>query len=210
VNNEERWLLADAARHCVVLRHAFTLANWVGEGRPVTAKDVLRRADIPAAGRALGIDVPERVRSAADEPGLHRPWTAALAVGLLSLDGKRVVPGPARAGWRSATDDAVLGCWSRALAAGLVSTFDDDGDGPEALEIGRLVLTVLAADPALTGADLVEAIGDTVLRSSYPLYQIFDRGFGHRDPAEVALDLLAAFGAAAGTSAQRRITPLGR
>jgi len=72
------------------------------------------------------------------------------------------------------------------------------------------VLTVLAVDPALAGADLVRAIGDTVLRSSLPLYRTFDRGFGHRDPAEVALDLLAAFGSVADEGKQERITPLGR
>jgi hypothetical protein len=167
---------------------------------------VLRRADVPVAAQVLGIEVPEWVRSAADEPGLHRPWTAAVVIGLLSIDGNRAVSGPVLAGWRSATDDEVLDRWSRAFAGGLASTFDDDGDGSESLEIGRLVSTVLAVDPALTGADLVKAIGDTILRSSLPLYRIFDRGFGHRDPAEVALDLLAAFGA----TDQRRITPLGR
>lgn len=129
------------------MRHALALADWVGAGRPVTAKGVLRRADIPAAGRLLDIDLPQRVRSAADVPELQHPWTTARAVGLLTISGDRAVAGPALSRWRSATDDEVLDGWSRALAATLADTFDDDGDGTDALEIGRLVLTVLATDP---------------------------------------------------------------
>ncbi|HEY0803616.1 MAG TPA: plasmid pRiA4b ORF-3 family protein, partial [Pseudonocardiaceae bacterium] len=135
----------------------------------MTAKRVLRRADVSSAGQAMGVEVPQRVRSAADVPGLHQPWTAALAIGLLSVSAGRAVPGPALAGWRSAGDDEVLDGWSRGLAAVLADTFDDDGDGSEALEIGRLVLTVLAADPAPAGADLRSTITEAIFASSRPL-----------------------------------------
>lgn len=202
--------LVEAARDCGAFQHAVALAGWVGAGRPVTAKRVLRRADVPLAGRVLGVEVPQQVRSAADVPALQCPWTAAVALGLLSIEGSRAVPGPELAGWRSAGGDEVLDGWSRGLAAVLADTFEDDGDGSEALEIGRLVLTVLAADPAPTGADLLETIARTVIASGYDLYRIFDRGFGVRDPAEVALEVLAAFGAVSGASGQWRITPLGR
>ena len=121
--------LAVSARKCDALRHAVTLAEWLDTGRPVTAKKVLRRADVPGAGRVLNVAVPQRVRSAADVPALQYPWTAALAVGLLSISRDRAVPGPALPRWRSAEDDEVLDGWSRALAAAFAGTYPDDGDG---------------------------------------------------------------------------------
>jgi hypothetical protein len=47
------------ARESVVVANAVMLARWIGTGRrPVTAALVLRKADIPAAGAALGVEVP--------------------------------------------------------------------------------------------------------------------------------------------------------
>lgn len=192
------------------MRHAVTLAEWLGAGRPVTAKGVLRRADVPVAARMLDVVVAQRVRSAADVPELQYPWTVALAVGLLEIGRDRAVPGPALPHWRSAADDEVLDGWSRALASVLADTFPDDGDAAESLEIGRLVLTVLATDPAPTGAGLLTAISQTIIGSGGDLHRAFDHGFGVRDPGGVALELLAAFGAVAGESGRWRITPLGR
>lgn len=175
------------------MQQALALAKWVGPGRPVTAKGVLRRADLPEAGQVLGVAMPQSVRSTADVPALQRPWTAAVAAGLLSVSDGRAVSGPTLA-----DGDAVLEAWLRALAAVLAVTFD--GDEPDVLEIGRLVLTALAAEPA---PDLQKIIN----QSSYEVYDAFHRGFGDRDPAEAALELMAAFGA---VDRQRRITPLGR
>jgi hypothetical protein len=202
--------LAVSARKCDALRHAVTLAEWLGAGRPVTAKKVLRRADVPGAGRVLNVAVPQRVRSAADVSALQYPWTAALVLGLLSISRDRAVSGPALPRWRSAEDDEVLDGWSRALAAALAGTYPDDGDGAESLEIGRLVLTVLSADPAPTGADLLAAINQTIIGSGYDLFRTFNRDSGVRDPAEVALELLAAFGAVVTLRGRWRISPLGR
>lgn len=202
--------LVEAARECAALRNGFTLAEWVGAGRSVTAKSVLRRADIPQAGQVLGVELPGSARSAADLPALHQPWMAARAIGLLSISGGRAVAGPALAGWRSATDMEVLAGWSRGLAAVLADTFVDDGDGAESLEIGRLVLMALATDPPPMGADLLTAITHTIISADFRLHQIFHRGSGVRDPAEVALELLAAFGAVAGEGERWRIAPLGR
>ncbi len=159
---------------------------------------------MPAAGRALGIELPKWVRSAADVPALLWPWTAALGAGLLSVDGGRAVPGQALAGWRSATSDEVLELWARGFAATLTSVFDDAGG---ALEIGRLALTVLARDPVPTGIELADAVSDAIVDPR--LYGIFDPEVGRRDPAEVTVELLAAFGAVTDLP-ERRITPLGR
>ena len=62
-------------------------SRWLaGSGqaaRPVTAGQVLRKADALGAGAAVGVDVPPRLRTMADIPALHRPWCVAVAVGLI-------------------------------------------------------------------------------------------------------------------------------
>jgi hypothetical protein len=155
----------------------------------------------------LGVGLPDWVRSAADVPTLHWPWLAALGAGLLSVDGGRAVAGPAVAGWQSAGPDDVLDLWVRGFVAALTGLFDSDGEGAQALEIGRLALTVLARDLVPTGAELSREVTLAVTRAG--LHETFDRGFGTRDPAEVTVELLATFGAVTGTP-ERRITPLGR
>lgn len=102
--------LVDQARQSPALRHAAEVAAWVGQGRPVTAKAVLSRADALAAGRTLGLAMPPWVRSAADVPGLHWPWTAAIAAGLLTIGGKRAKPGPLAASWDAVPREQLLGC----------------------------------------------------------------------------------------------------
>jgi hypothetical protein len=58
---------ARRARECAVMGQAVTLARWIGSGRrPVTAGQVLRKADVPAAGAALRVDVPARLRTMAE------------------------------------------------------------------------------------------------------------------------------------------------
>lgn len=196
--------LACSARECAALRGAVDLAGWVGAGRAVTVKGVLRRADVPAVGRVLGVELPDRVRSAADVPTLHWPWLAALGAGFVSVDGGRAVAGPAVAEWPSARADEVLDLWVRGFMAALTGLFDS-GEGVRALEIGRLALTVLAYDSVPTGAELSRAVTLAVISAG--LHEIFTRGFGTRDPAEATVALLAAFGA---VTSRRRITPLGR
>ncbi|WAL66718.1 plasmid pRiA4b ORF-3 family protein [Amycolatopsis cynarae] len=200
--------LAAEARECEALRHASALAEWVGTGRQLTAKKVLRPPDVPEAGRVLGVAVPQRVRTAADVPSLHRAWTAAVAAGLLEVRRDRAVPGPALPGWRSAADDEVVDNWARALAAALADTFDDGGDGAGALEIGRRALTVLATDPTPVGTELPTAINWAMLNGSRTLYRTYRDS--ERHPAEVVLELLAAFAAVTGEGGQWRISPLGR
>lgn len=206
--------LVGAARECAALQNALALAEWVGAGRSVTAKSVLRRPDIPQAGQALGLKLKGSARSAADLPELHLPWIAARAMGLLSISGGRAVAGPALANWGSATGTEVLEAWSRGLAAVLMETFVDDGDGTESLEIGRLALKVLATDQPPAGAELQMAIRhmvgneDLELNADLVLYEIFYQG--SRGAPMVTLELLAEFGAVAGQGEQWRITPLGR
>jgi hypothetical protein len=72
---------AKLAGECAIIRRAIALARWVGpEGKALTRVGVLRKPAVPGACAAIGIRLPERFRSAGDIPGLHRPWTAALAL----------------------------------------------------------------------------------------------------------------------------------
>src|SRR5262249_61468122 len=88
VSGDELRGVAGLARESVVVGRAVRLARWIGTGRrPVTAGQVLRRADVPAAGAAVGVDVPPRPRTMADIRALHRPWGAAVATGLLPVGG---------------------------------------------------------------------------------------------------------------------------
>src|SRR5437899_12586187 len=96
VSGDELRGAARLARESVVVGRAVTLARWVGTGRrPVTAGQVLRKADVPAAGAALGLDVPPQLRTMADIRALHRPWCLAVATGLPQVGGGSVSRGPA-------------------------------------------------------------------------------------------------------------------
>jgi hypothetical protein len=55
---------ARLARESVVVGRAVALGRWIGTGRrPLTAGQVLRKADVPAAGAALSVDVPSALRT---------------------------------------------------------------------------------------------------------------------------------------------------
>jgi|SRR6266851_5899127 len=56
VSGDELRDAARLARESVVVGRAVTLARWIGTGRrPVTAGQVLPKADVPVAGAALGV-----------------------------------------------------------------------------------------------------------------------------------------------------------
>jgi hypothetical protein len=93
------------------------LARWIGTGRrPVTAGLVLRKADVPAAAAAVGVDVPPRLRTMADIRALHRPWCVAVAAGLLQVGGGWVSGGPALGCWPLGDAD-LLAAWLAGLRA---------------------------------------------------------------------------------------------
>src|SRR5438045_2429808 len=82
VSGDELRDAARLARESVVVANAVTLARWIGTGRrPVTAAQVLRKADVPAAGAALGVGVPPRPRPMADLRVLPPPWRAPVGPG---------------------------------------------------------------------------------------------------------------------------------
>jgi hypothetical protein len=107
--------LSDAARLALdspVVMQAVALSRWIAESgpRPLTPRQVLRRADIPVAAAVIGVPPPESPRTAADVPALNRPWNLALDIGLLRADGGTVTAGPALATWPP-DDPDILAAW---------------------------------------------------------------------------------------------------
>lgn len=97
VNAQE---LAHAAMSSPALSSARRLAEWVGQGRTLTASGVLRPVEAVQACRDLDIDLPgPKLRSALDAWELMQVWEAATAAGFLEVQGRKA--------WAAADLDAV-------------------------------------------------------------------------------------------------------
>jgi len=209
---------ARLARDCAVMGRAVALARWIGTGRrPVTPGQVLRKADVAAAGAALGVDVPARLRTMADIRALYRPWRVAVGAGLLHVDGEEVTAGPALANWPP-DDRTMLAEWLaglRAVCAAESHPHDEDSVRLLALAL----LTVLRGDGAPAGGGLwrpvLEAL-DVLSRrygkwSSGPMSAADQYGGPWSEqPLGGLIALLAEFGAVAGDRGRPALTPLGR
>jgi hypothetical protein len=209
---------ARLARESVVVGRAVTLARWIGTGRrPVTAGQVLRKADVPAAGSAVGVEVPPRLRTMADIRALHRPWRVAVATGLLQVGGGWVSGGPAFGCWPPGDAD-LLGAWLTGLRAVCAAeSHPQDEDSVRLLAMA--LLTVLGEDgPPRAGglwgpvhAALHDLCDKYDKSSSEPLHaadRYYDLDTG--TPLAGLVALLAGFGAVAGDRGKPAITPLGR
>lgn len=109
--------VAEEAAECTVIRRAVALGQWAGPGgRALTGVGVLRKPDVPAACATIGVALPERFRSAGDIKALNRPWSVAVALGLLTVSGGRASGGPALGEWPP-SDAALPGRWFDALLA---------------------------------------------------------------------------------------------
>src|SRR3954471_17564624 len=116
--------LSRAAGACPVVVAAVRLAEWVGEvGVPVTPGGSLRPADVPAAASALGMFTRAKVRRAADNPEVHRPWPPAVTAGLIAIAGNRAV----RAGQ---LDDPLAAWWAGLQALLAAEAADTIGVDP--------------------------------------------------------------------------------
>jgi hypothetical protein len=108
--------LAAAALASETMTAVVTLADWIGDGRPVTDSGVLRPADAAEVCAVLGIELPsgKKPRSALDVHELTDYWEAALAAGLIEVSGRRVY----RTGPRDLAEDpaAALDAWLGAVA----------------------------------------------------------------------------------------------
>jgi hypothetical protein len=209
---------ARLARECAVMGHAVTLAHWIGTGRrPVTAGRVLRKADVPAAGATLGVDVPPRLRTMTDILELHRPWCAAVATGLLQVGGGWVTAGPELECWSPGDVDLLAGWLSALRAVCAAESYPQDEDSVRLLALA--LLTVLGEDglpvtdglwPAVTEA--LRALCDRYDKSSWEPLHAADRYYDLETGKPLAglVELLAGFGAVSGNRGKPVITPLGR
>ncbi|WP_219413452.1 plasmid pRiA4b ORF-3 family protein [Pseudonocardia nigra] len=199
-----------AARECAAFRAAHRLAIWVGEGRRVTPRHVLRPADVSAAARALGIAAPARVRTAGDVVALHRPWRIAMTVGFLDIVDSHARPGPALVSWPDADDETVRGMWLAALPAALAATAPDV-DEAEATICARVLLTKLAADPEAAPDELRRFGREAVAEEhSEAVFRFFAGWYHLTSPIPKTLDCLAELGAVQLGHAGAALTPLGR
>jgi hypothetical protein len=115
---------------------------------------VLRKPDIPVTAVVMGMAPPENSRTAADVPALNRPWSLALAMGLLRTDGASVTAGPAFATWPPAGPD-ILAAWLDCLVAVCGSEAGDPrGDGPA----GDILLFLTAVQGAADGVRLKDEL----------------------------------------------------
>jgi hypothetical protein len=209
---------ARLARESAVVSGAVTLAHWMGTSRRrVTAGQVLRKADVPAAGAALGVDVPARLRTMADIRALHRPWCAALAARLLQVGGGWVTGGPALAHWPPSDPD-LLSAWLAALRA--VCTAESSPQDEDSVRLlAMALLAVLGEGRVLRAASLWEPV-DAALRdlcdrydkASWEARHAADRYYDLETGTPLAglMALLTEFGAVVSHRGKPAITALGR
>ena len=218
ISGDELRGAAGLARGSVVVGRAVTLARWIGTGRrAVTAGQVLRKADVPVAGAAVGVDVPPRLRTMADIPALHRPWCVAVATGLLQVGGGWVTAGPALERWPPGEADLLAGWLTALRAVCAVESYPQDEDSVRLLAMA--VLTVLGQDGGPRADGLcgpvhaaLRDLCDRYDKSSWEPLHAADRYYDLATGMPLAglLALLAEFGAVADESAKPVITPLGR
>jgi len=219
VSGDELRGVAGLARESVVVGRAVRLARWIGTGRrPVTAGQVLRKADVPAAGCAVGVGVPPRLRTMADIRALHRPWCAAVATGLLQVGGGWVSAGRALERWPPGEADLLAGWLAALRVVCAAESYPQDVDSVRLLAMA--LLAVLSEDSMpRTGGGLwgpvhaaVHDLCDRYDKSSWELLHAADRYYDldTETPLAGLVALLAEFGAVTGESARSVITPLGR
>lgn len=211
---------ARLARGCLMAQQARALAKWVGRpGRTVTAGRVVRRADVAAAGTAVGVPVPDRVRTAADVPALHRPWSFALGSGLLTISGSVAAAGPALEQWRSLTDVEALDAWWAGFRGVCTAESDTRREGSViTLALAFLEAVVMPADPDLDNLwHRVVALVERLEENEDPLGWGYVRSLTQyadhetRDGFAGLVDLLGQLGAVTGNdSATVAVTALGR
>ncbi|SDZ30376.1 pRiA4b ORF-3-like protein [Amycolatopsis xylanica] len=154
--------LASAARACPALVTAQALAEWVGTGKEVTTRGVLKPAAAIEACDLLGIKTHSRKpRSALDISELMMVWSAASAAGFIEVSRAKVMPGPALRPWLGKANDTALAIWLDCVLRCLSLSGESAGNDVESL-IALATLHERGGVVSLgdLGADLAEVIGD--------------------------------------------------
>jgi hypothetical protein len=214
--------LASAALGCIALSRARKLAEWVGSGKELTTREVLRPGVAAQACRALGIELPgTRLRSALDVVELMVDWTVALDAEFIVIDGRKAYVSPGMA--MSSEPESVLNAWLRAAAwatgvadepcVGCITVLHELAASDRPLSVRELADAVAATEPEVTDGEpcpdcgLVH-VGGVLLGPGGLM------GAGEPDEpdaaehAEEAVEALVAFGAAA-SGGVVQLTPLG-
>jgi hypothetical protein len=225
--------LAEMAMGCEAMTRARKLAGWVGSGKSLTARGVLRPADAGHACQLLGIRLSgQRLRSAFDCDELMAGWTAAVDAGLVTISGRRAIADGVPAG--EADHGLVLTGWLRAAVralglpgepcAGCLTVLNElaGADGPLTSDhLAAAVAEALGEDEAYeVEAEPCPSCGEIHLADDLGLGDLLgDDFFADEDPADeesadrhaaASIAHLIAFGAAgqAGDGGLR-LTPLG-
>jgi len=163
--------------------------------------------------------VPDRVRTAADVPALHRPWSFALGSGLLKINGSVAVAGPVLDQWSSSTDAETLDAWWTGFGAVCTAESDSRHDGSViTLALAFLEAVITEDDPA---PDNLRRRVVTIVERYEEEKDLPGRGYvgsitqymNHetRDPFAGLVDLLRWLGAVTGEDSMTAVaTSLGR
>ena len=198
--------------------HAVTLARWIGAGhRPVTAGQVLRKADLPAAGAALGVDVPSKLgRWPTFRRCAGRGGPPSEQASLQIRDGQ-VTGGPALDHWPPGDADLLAGWLAGLHAVCAAESRPHDEDSVRLLALALLMVI------GQKGAPLTVRTWSLVSAALYDLCDRYDKhlaevdsaayryhGLDARTPLTGLVSLLAGFGAVGGDHGKAVITSLGR
>ncbi|MFC3896483.1 plasmid pRiA4b ORF-3 family protein [Lentzea rhizosphaerae] len=166
----------------VMIELARKIAGWVGDGKPVTPKGVLKPGDLREAAAALGMALPERFRSGADVPGWHVPWSAALGAGMLVIERGRVVARPV---------EVTREVWLAGFVAALAALCQDE-ESVRAARIGERALAFLSDHGPSSGPELYQhLLRHRDIGSGH--WQLLDAA-GHERSGDALLDLFRGFG----------------
>ncbi|MCP2246358.1 plasmid pRiA4b ORF-3 family protein [Lentzea aerocolonigenes] len=178
----------------VMVDLARKISEWVGDGKAVTSKGVLRPGDLREAASALGVTLPERFRSGADVPGWHVPWSAALGAGMLVIERGRVV---------ARSVEVTQEVWLAGFVAALAALCRDE-ELVGAARIGERALAFLSAHGPCTGYELYQhLLHRRDIGSGH--WQLLDAA-GYEKSGDALLDLFRGFGAVRGPA---ELTKLG-
>jgi hypothetical protein len=211
--------LASAALGCAALSRARKLAEWVGSGKELTTREVLRPAVAAEACRALGIELPgARLRSALDVDELMLDWTVALEAEFIGIDGRKAYVSPGMA--MSSDPESVLNAWLRAAAwatgvadepcVGCIIVLHELSTSDRPLSVEELADAVATTEPEMADGQPCLDCG-FVHEGGVLLGPAGLIGAGEPDEldatehAEEAVEALVAFGAAASLEAHAQL-----